>query len=390
MSQSPPISVPPARSLSAAASAPPSASGFSVSSGGEAPEYGSTNAIEVFFGLVRDIRAEAQNLQSSLQEVQLKTQLSESASREREVKAALQANDKIFGHNRQQIDDRLEDLRAFMRANPFAYSNNGDDVTFIENYWERATNSWPNIDDPLDEIIVKMVKADHYLSKMICRCGLVTIPARVNEHLRQLRVGRPLDFHATFEDELPILADRLAVLNYLYAHPLAIEGVVDVEQGSIFRVSPNLGRRVVSFVIPILLPLLGAWLLPIAYRYYQPAASEEFLRALLKSYWALIAGGYIHVVVGALKEARANKGKSFLAIEDWILWLHVKELQIIVGILSLWVGFIGVLAINKSISVGTAFFVGYSIDSFADLFLERFSNTVTARTQSLKTDLTKG
>jgi hypothetical protein len=341
------------------------------------------------FGLVRDIRAEAQNLQASLAEIKSKTELLDTEVRGKEVQAVVIEQSLIFDYNRVQIDERLAALRSFLNASPTYYSQSGDDITFIENHWERASRNWPKHDDPLSDVVVKIAKVDKFLTLLVCRCGLVTIPERANRHLRQLRVGRSLDFHSTFKDELPNEADRVEVLDYLYDHPLAIEGVVDAAQGLIFRTSSNLGRRITSWSIPILLPLLGALGLFIANDTFGILPKDSSFQQIMRGYWVLIAGGYAHVIVGALKEARSKTGKVFLAIEDWLLWLHIKELQILVGILSLWVGVIGVLVINRSLPITTAFFVGYSIDSFADLFLERFSATVTTRTESLKKDFAK-
>ena len=389
MSQSPPLTASSAINSKLPAASAELRMGTPQSARAPAPTPNPDHDLDRLFGLVRDIRAEAQNLQTSLAEIKSKTELVDNVVRENETRASLAEQAEIFKYNRVQIDERLRELRAFLNANPGYYSQSGDDVTFIENHWERASLNWPQQTHSLSEVLVRIATVDRFLGLLICRCGLVTIPERVDRHLRQLRVGRSLDFHNTFKDELPLVADRIEVLDYLFDHPLAIEGVVDAVQGLIYRTSANVWRRVASWSIPILLPLLGALFLLIADRYFRLLPKDSLFQDIMRGYWVLIAGGYTHVIIGALKEARAKTGKVFLAIEDWLLWLHIKELQIMVGILSLWVGVIGVLVINKSLPISTAFFVGYSIDSFADLFLERFSATVTNRTDALKQALVK-
>ncbi len=42
------------------------------------------------------------------------------------------------------------------------------------------------------------------------------------------------------------------------------------------------------------------------------------------------------------------------------LWIHVKQASIIYGILTLWAGFIILIAIQQIGDVGAAFFAGYS------------------------------
>src|SRR5206468_73374 len=90
------------------------------------------------------------------------------------------------------------------------------------------------------------------LESIVLSCGYLTIPRRVQDHLANLRIGQGLDFHSTFVDELPDRDDRLVILKYLRDHPATVDGVVDVENGMIFRASPKRGRRFASFGLFIL------------------------------------------------------------------------------------------------------------------------------------------
>lgn len=335
-------------------------------------------------GLIRDVRAEAQNLQRSLNEVRKKSELVDNNVREAEIGAAMGEQTRIFEYNTNQIAIKFLQARASLEADGHLYSQMGDEVSHIENFWERATASWPTVAQPSSAILAGLDRVDAHLHQLILRCALITIPERVTEHLNQLRAGRSLDFHSTFKDEVESEADRIELLNYLYDHPLAVPGVVDVEHGKIYRTSPKAWRRSISYLIPLLLPAIGALILPYAYKSVDENATDAFLYSLVKGYLVLIAGGYAHVLVGAFKEARGTGRKAFFALEDWLIWLHVKEVQIVVGIMSLWIGFIGILVVNKSVPIVTAFFVGYSIDSFADLFLERFSATVATKNVAVK------
>jgi hypothetical protein len=80
-------------------------------------------------------------------------------------------------------------------------------------------------------------------------------------------------------------------------------------------------------------------------------------------------------VVDALKQAQRRGAGSFLALEDWFLWVHVREAALLVGIVSVWAVLVGLaltLSQPGSITFITAFAVGYSLDSFLGLFITRF------------------
>ena len=68
---------------------------------------------------------------------------------------------------------------------------------------------------------------------------------------------------------------------------------------------------------------------------------------------------------------------------DWLLWVHVKETPIVYGIVSLWVGLVGMTALGQG-GVSGAFFIGYSLDSFVDLFLSRFETGATAAVEAAR------
>ena len=60
----------------------------------------------------------------------------------------------------------------------------------------------------------------------------------------------------------------------------------------------------------------------------------------------------------------------------------------IAGVASLIVGIVGLVLLTPKIDWATAFFVGYSIDNFVVLFLQRFSKTVATNTDAIKQKLT--
>lgn len=335
--------------------------------------------------LLRDIRAEAQNLQRSLAEIREKASLSDAQVRAQEVQASLADACAILARNRTQIDSRLAQIRSLFHQSPQEYDWCGDEVTEIENLWDRVLSNWPDTTRPVEDSLRRLDALDNHLDQVIYHCEALTVPSRLNVFLRNLRVGQPLDFHRTFEDELPRREQRQRLLEDLARQPGVVEGVVDAPNGLIYRISPLPWRRRLSPLVVSAVALfgflvvwafagLGGWLGLDRW----PAKIEQFPQ-LAAGYLFLLLGSVAHLVVNALKQSRTQSDRSFLALEDWILWLHVRETAIAWGIAYLWLGFLIVAWTMPASGWQTFFFAGYSIDSIVDLFLERFQKLAGAK-----------
>jgi hypothetical protein len=335
--------------------------------------------------LLRDIRAEAQNLQQSLAEIREKAALSDAQARTQAVQAALQEAGLILGRSRTQIGLRLSQIRELFRQSPQQYDWCGDEVTEIENYWERVLVGWPGDTQAPEDALGRVTTLDDPLNQIIFHCESLTIPARLDRYLQNLRVGQPLDFHATFADELPKRAQRQRVLDVLAAQPGVVEGVVEASAGLIYRIAPKAWRRRIStlviaaaaaagFLIVWLFAGMGDWLGLADW----PVKFADFPR-LAVGYLFLIFGSLGHLGINALKQYRSGSS-GMVVMEDWLLWLHVREATMVWGILYLWVGFFTLAWTMPGTHWQTFFFAGYSIDSVVDLFLARFQNTVKAKT----------
>lgn len=370
-----------------------------------------------FMGILRDVRAEVQNLRLVLTRVQENGQIEDAAVRAQEILKVTENRRELYTYNKDQIDQRLKELRALIRNTPVLYDRYGDEVTHIENFWERATDDWP---PPLDQIkldpppegveppnadMTKILQAEIILRRakdtiksldgIIYHAALLTIPGRLNQHLEQLRIGQKLDFDATFKDEVDNADDRRKILEYLSARPMVIRnGIIDVANGVVYHASSSYARRRLSYIYIALAVIVGALLAALVANMREwfgvtnwPIEEGRTLE-LVSGYAFVILGGLIHLGVDGLKQARAGQNRTLLAVEDWLLWIHIHEVDILVGVFSLWVGFFGLLTVSPAeINWETAFFIGYSIDSFIDLFLQRFNNNknaaITVVTQQL-------
>ncbi|MEK6304029.1 MAG: hypothetical protein AABO41_25280 [Acidobacteriota bacterium] len=357
----------------------------SVSSAAAPPDAFDRN-VALLMGLVRDIREEAQNIERSVVEIKEKGALDDTSVRAQEVTASLVHANRIFAANEPVVRKHFDDLRVLFRTEPRLYDGCGDEITEIANHWERICNNWPSTDLATIEILARLARVESHIAELEYHCGLVTIPHRLTQHLETLRTGQTLDFHDTFKDELPRLEDRLKLLQYLYAHPAVITGIVDVPKGLIYRASPKAGRRRLSFLIIALTLLAGVvvlWLYQWIVSGGPPPFRAMLGSPLLKGYLFIALGSLAHILIDAVKQSRAQANASFRAIDDWVMWVHVTEVPIMSGIASLWIGIIGLDYFQSGFTATTAFFVGYSIDSFVDLFLERFSGAASASAKVL-------
>jgi hypothetical protein len=89
-----------------------------------------------------------------------------------------------------------------------------------------------------------------------------------------------------------------------------------------------------------------------------------------------------HVVINLLKQDR-SASLSPGALSKWILRLHVRQTAFLVTAVTLCLGAVALpFLTSKGISWQTAFFVGYSYDSFLDLFLKRFEDLPAVKSKS--------
>lgn len=344
-------------------------------------------------GMLRSLRAEAQNLQRSLLEVKQKSELTDADTRSKELRTALEANEPIFKYNRTRIKALLSSLEKLCAQDSSLYDWAGDELTNISNYWERASLFWPDVTTPEAQVPSRLASVSGQLDDLVYHCALLTVPSRLNQHLAQLAVGQTSDFNDTFSDELPRAEDRQKLLYYMFAHPTSVDGAVDVERGLIYKASPRMERRVASALMIAVVAVLGgviAYFLPDLAAWLQAPVLElpESIgnRELLAAYLVVLLGGFVHIGIDAVKQVRQaqqKKGPTFLAISNWLMWVHVQEIYIIVGIVWLFIGFLGSVFILKRVEFLTAFLVGYSVDSFADLFLQRFTKFTSSGAEAL-------
>lgn len=346
----------------------------------------------LFAGL-RNIRVKALNSLLLISEIKSAAgQISDEAVRKKEVQNGLARCSVLYKKDIDFIHESLSKTDELLKIGEIDCFFS-DEVTNVKTFLDRVESLWPAPGLSTDETFRALDLAAAELQKIVYHCGLVTIPQRVKQHLEQLRVGNALNFQSEFSDELPDIKDRTELLLYLSSHPQEISGVVDVDKGVIYKASANPGQRLISFlriglfvvavgILAGLIPRISAWIPDWPF----PADSGK---SLVIAYIFVILGGLAHVLIEALKQKQKQQS-SFSAIDDWILWVHVREVSIFVGVISLALIFFVFAYYRKgAFAWQTAFFAGYSVDSFMELFLQRFDKVVSKQTDLLKQSLTK-
>jgi hypothetical protein len=336
---------------------------------------------------LRELREETQNLQKALEKVKTASELTDPQTRMLLVGAALESKEK-FDRNQRGIRDRLDAIEAVFDGSEDLHAQYGDAITEIHNLWDDIVAHWPNGDGDIPALAARIKEVGEDMDRIVYLCALLTVPERVNQNLETMRVGQAMDFRMQFSDEVPDEGQGRKILDYLALHPKLVNGLVDNEAGLIYRSSARPERRIASvivFLVFLFLPVpvvLWTGILPLLGIALEP-------RTVVLTYAAIAAGSLIHIAVTWLKQQRSAKAGTGVLVADWLLWVHVKETQIVYGILFLWVGLAGWVWLLGTTEMGQAslsgaFFVGYSLDSFVDLFLSRFETGANAATEAAR------
>lgn len=331
-------------------------------------------------GTLRRVRVNAQALKGSLAELD--------ATNEQFAKR-MPSETTLWTENATQIEDDLASVRAALDATAQGPGIE-DEVEAVDNAWDRAKQLWsafakgPATDQTARKGALDAVAK--LLDEMVRRIGFLTIPQRVQEYVAMERTGGAFDFHKAFQDELPSREDRVAVLEYLAESPGRLYGIVDVERGFIYAVSPDAARRSRSYWVAAGILVLGA---VIAW-FFSPIAAALGLGApftgrsdLFAAYVLVAIGVVVHILVDIRKESKKGDRGRWTAVDDLLLWGHVRELEMYATAFSVWAGTIALAFVFRPIEPFTAFLAGYSLDSFLDIALARFDTVVAKGTEEM-------
>jgi hypothetical protein len=337
-------------------------------------------------GLVRQSAEEVRNIRSQL------TGVSDAVAKG-ETERAKQRWDRSLSairNNRSEILRRFTEMEAVLRQSDECRDGYGSEVTRLGNLWETMdflATAWERNADNVPATS-DLAEANVALKTFVYESAIVTVPRRLDQHLASYRPGQVLDFAEEFKDEIDDAEDRKEILKYLFAHPLDVSGIVDVEAGTVTRISPNPTRRVLSLLLAAVLvgvTVSACWLLG----YYDAPSLDSDIEAADLSGAALlvISGMALHMIVGAFKDLRraaSDPVRRFTAFGNWMVWLHSKEVYVAMAIL--WAGVLAYVVggVQGQTSGLTLLAVGYSGDSFVDVLLPKFDKGVLNRSEKAR------
>lgn len=293
------------------------------------------------------------------------------------------------------IEKTRKDISKLMTNLP--ESEYADSIRHLRNIWEQMQLN-PIIVKPTDPLeaqkqTCQMNILDIQFKEMIFEIGYLTIPSSLQDWLQAAKPGYYIPFHDVFEDEMPDLADRVKFLNFLVYSPESVpNGMVNAENGFIYRYSPDKKERRKSLGIAVLCMLAATGI--VAAFAYLPIGGwplkQNNLAALLIGWVALIVGVIIHIAIAIAKRQKTEKGNPpIIAISNFMLLIDAKIGQILLKILLMLVGFSGLVfaaGIDNAKPLN-AFLVGYSLDSFVELFGASIEQKATALLATSKQQL---
>jgi hypothetical protein len=339
------------------------------------------------FGFLREIRAACQYLQDRIGET-----LTQAAGMDAAARAAYVAGKlprAVLDRVDQTVSPQLAAIQQLFTTDAAEFEWCADDVTRISLIWADAKDLWPAADATFERMDQSLKDLSGKLDQIVFQCASLTFSPRVNDIMCNLRTGQPLDVEFEFGKEFPKDPElRKRLIQELAQESTVIEcGVVDVDEGVIYKAAPTrrqqmastwrlAGMLLLGFLIPLALAsagrILDGWPLKIT-----------DLERLIVDYVLILVGSGAHLAVEALKSAKAQTRPSFQALNDWVLWVHVKSSQIRKGILYVWLGYILLAFGVPKLDWSSAFFAGYSIDSVTELFLERFQALAKTKASAL-------
>lgn len=288
-----------------------------------------------------------------------------------------------------RIASDLEAIEELFVADVLEFEWGAAEVTSIKLTWTQVKASFASAVAATDNQEQQFKDIEDDLDCIVYSCMSLTLSPAINDVMKNLRVGQPLDIEFEFGKQFPKNPElRKRLLLEIAQQAIVIDGgVVDAEQGVIYKAAPSRFGQLASSWRLLTLLLLG-FLLPLMLAFAGKVLPNwpftlNDLHSLLANFFLILLGSGAHLAVAALNAGRTQNRPNFQALNDWVLWVHVREAQIRKGILSIWAGFVLLSLGIHGLSWSSAFFAGYSIDSVTELFLGRFETTVAAKTKLL-------
>jgi hypothetical protein len=330
--------------------------------------------------LVRRAREVVAHLVKALEAVSAAQARSDDIERKAASAAAHRHLANAYARDAPVVSDLFRRLTCGCDVDPHMNEAIGDEVCRLRNVWLDVVEAWPAKSDDSPRPALDL------LDGFVLEAAYITVPDRLLGHLETYRPGQALKFADEFGDELPKPEHQRAILDFLYRHPKSVPGVIDPRKGLVYYADRRLWRRAASMVGVVALAAVGFGLTFLLGRWTDApgltkATGHIGVTQLSSAYLLALAGAAGHVVVGALKEIRHSDDEArFVSMENWLLWLHVRELAVGAGVIGVWIAtYAAIGASATKPQAVTMLLAGYGADSIVDLLLPKFLGDVDAR-----------
>jgi hypothetical protein len=288
------------------------------------------------------------------------------------------------------IQKTMEDVAALIDEIP----EGSDSIRHIRNCWEQMQVNPllvhpENLFSPQDQLNYLAIISDQ-IRKIVFQVGMISISYRLNDWLSKARPGYYIPFHLVFADEVPNMDDRQRILDFLAITPEAIkDGYIDASNGLVYRYSKSIRDRLWSVVLLLLIFLVATGLVVgAAYLPFPGWPLSVFNVSTLVAGWAaLLVGVSVHLAVGSVKR-RQSQGDlpPVIVLGDLPFIINARLGQFTLKLGLALVGLFG-LVLSAGVAQTTifnAFLVGYSLDSFVELFSSSIEQRANAQVSAMK------
>jgi len=255
-----------------------------------------------------------------------------------------------------------------------------------------APTPTPNASLDSQEQIHELTLINTLIDKIVYHCGYLTIPSRLTDWLKLTRTGYYIPFHEVFQDEVPNANDRGRLLKFLAWSPVEIKNVyIDLNAGLVYKYSHNAFERFMSLVY-----LLLAFAISTGIVVWSCQANlsgwplkPENLGTMISGWVALLVGVAVHIGIGSIKDTRKKGLPVQFAPGDIFFIVNVRLSQIVLKLFIALIGLFGLVLSSGITQSGlySCFLVGYSLDSFVEMFGSSLSTQSASQLNALQKQL---
>jgi hypothetical protein len=211
----------------------------------------------------------------------------------------------------------------------------------------------------------------------------IVLAGKVGEVLSEQPVGGTIAL-ANFYEGSPLSdAERKEAAEVVAEHPRIVPGVVDVDNGVVYRTASGLWTTALVFALPLFAALGGVvllWILGHLDEWFSIEIDQLMsTRKLLEVYVLVTMGALLHLIVAARKTRVGQTATTFIPARAFD-WAQIRALNLTPLVVPILVVTIGLRMTNLTVD-GTedwavSILAGYSADSVAALVWGRLQKAV--------------